>query len=101
MIKGKRVTKTVNSVERTTYCDFCGVDVDKQPSFYSRNEATVEMCRGEVYPDSDDREKVYIDICRACFAAKVVPAIEALGVKFHSHDADNYSYCDEMEKDAP
>ncbi len=99
MITGKEITKTITTIERTYYCDFCGNDLAKQnPTSYDRNEATIEALEGEYFPEGDCRTRYNIDVCVECFLDKVKPAIEALGVKFREGSADDryYKHVDKM-----
>lgn len=100
MIKGKHVTSTETKLVRICYCDFCGMDLSKQRTrTYEDNFAQVSVTAGELFPgsDSDQRECTYVDVCATCFRTKVVPAVEALGVTFHTRSADAYDHCDEIE----
>jgi hypothetical protein len=97
MIRGTRTAIPASTrIDRVHLCDFCGEDVEKGNGFFAENEATVEMFFGDHYPEQDCRDRVSIDVCHVCFRAKVMPAIEALGVKFRTRDADDYDHVDEM-----
>jgi hypothetical protein len=72
-----------------TFCDVCG-EVAEPATMYRRHEATIESVVGSSYPEGDDTETTWIDVCSHCFSAKVVPALEAaLGVKFRRCDSED------------
>lgn len=97
MIVGRSITKTTTMVERASYCDFCDKDLDKQGTgSWSAYETTIEAVVGERFPECDSRTRYTIDACVECFIEKVIPAIEALGVKFRELDADDYGHVDKM-----
>jgi hypothetical protein len=97
MIRGrKRYVQAKYELVRTAYCDFCRKPV-AGGSYYSANETRVSLVEGDVYPEQDCREVFDIDVCPACFRAKIVPAVEALGVKFRKRAIDDYQYVDSME----
>lgn len=73
-----------------TICDFCKRDVDKaRDNSFDYSEIEIEAKIGSVYPEGDFRQGYRIDSCSECFIEKVVPAIEALGVKWHEFDAED------------
>lgn len=78
-----------------TLCDYCGLDLSARGDWYRRDEVTIEARLGEVYDEGDHRTVYEIDCCAACFIAKVKPAVEALGVKFREHGADESDAVDE------
>jgi sporulation-control protein spo0M len=97
MIRGKMQPQTrISRIVRTHHCDFCGVDVDDQKRGWEVNEATIELLEGDVFPEGDQRDRSTVDVCAKCFRSKVMPAIEALGVKFRKRDADDFEHVDEM-----
>jgi len=55
----------------------------------NNSEITIEALIGNSYPEADTRNGYAVDICPECFADKVKPAIEALGVKFKEFDAED------------
>ncbi len=81
----ERVTKGVELTRAT--CDFCG-GPDVPEDFWDRTEVEIQGTVGSVYPESDCRQRTWIDCCSACFESKVVPAIETLGVKFRTHPVE-------------
>jgi hypothetical protein len=98
MIVGKKTTRTITTVERTNYCDFCGIDLDHQnDGGCGGDEATIEALAGENFPECDCRSRYEIDVYAKCFVGKIIPAVEALGVKFRERDNDDYEYVDKME----
>jgi hypothetical protein len=87
--------RTVERVVRDVVitCDFCGVQATSQFEWnaerFERDETTIESKLGSVYPEGDFRKRRWIDACPSCFESKIVPAIEALGVKFHEEDVES------------
>ena len=81
----ERVTKGVELTRAT--CDFCG-GPDVPNNFWDRTEIEIHGTVGKVYPESDCRKRTWIDCCADCFEQRVVPAIEALGVKFRMHPVE-------------
>ncbi len=75
------------TVDAGTTCDGCGRNMDRSP-WYERNEVTLEAKIGDVYPDGDYRAAYEIDVCGACFLAKVAPALEASGLRFRQRDVE-------------
>ncbi len=73
-------------------CDLCGT---RYPAG-QRPSVTIERVEGEHYGDCDCREITTVDVCNACFEAKVQPAIEALGGVFRTVPGDDCS--DDEEK---
>ena len=100
MIRGRKVTETTTRVKRTHHCEFCGENLENESRGWHGNEASVEARVGDQYPEVDTRRCYELDVCSACFLAKVKPAIEALGVKFRERDAEDYDYVDEMKDEA-
>lgn len=87
----KTVTRVETTVRRT--CDLCGVEAPcswtwSREANWKRDETTIEVLTGDVWPEGDCRTRRWVDVCPSCFAAKVVPAIEALGCKFHEEDVE-------------
>lgn len=71
MVEGKYETK------RT--CDVCGVVISR--SLFDATEVQVTARTGEQYPECGRGEEYCADICIACFTDKVIPALEAIGLK--------------------
>jgi hypothetical protein len=93
-----RKTERVELVLAETLCDLCGRPVthDQDP-VWGMNNVTIRACVGEHYPETDMRDVTACDVCATCFAAKVVPALEGLGVKWRRHPAEPYQYEDTFD----
>jgi hypothetical protein len=73
----------------TVLCDFCKERPgDSDTAFYSAR-AYVRMVVGHTYPECDASTTTLVDCCANCFESRVMPAIEALGVKFREEDTEN------------
>lgn len=71
-------------------CDGCGGDADNEPNGWEHNEVNVGAKIGDDYGQDGDCRTVYnVDICAACFKAKVVPALAAIGFVFRERHADD------------
>lgn len=62
-------------------CDLCQQPVDRE-SGWDHSEVTIEASLGAIYPETDTRTTKRADCCVGCWEEKVVPALEALGMKF-------------------
>lgn len=80
----KQITRPY--VVTTTFCDFCGNDVDDQKKMdareYNTDEVEISHRRGWGYNSADyNIERIEIDCCGECFETKVLPALQAAGLK--------------------
>lgn len=98
MIVGKtRKVPASHTVERNYFCDGCGESLEKGNRGYDVDEVTIQHKHGERYPESDDTQTTWVDVCGSCFTTKVQPALETLGFKFRERDTEKWSYVDKME----
>jgi len=96
----QRFERVQKGVELTRVaCDFCGKNVNGV-NFYDRSDVQIQAAIGDAYPETDTRERAWIDCCPACFEDKVMPAIEALGVKFRHEPMEESSVADDPYPDA-
>jgi hypothetical protein len=67
----------------STTCDLCNdVTINGwKESPYDDVNTDVEMKTGSIYPDGGEGKITTIDICPTCFAAKLIPWVEAQGGK--------------------
>ncbi len=80
------VTKTVTTQVSKT-CDICGhtvhgrrvVDDEWSEQAYHKEQVTVVMDSGDVYPDNGFGSKLSFDICPECFRTRLVPFLQSLG----------------------
>lgn len=79
------VEERVEDTRRT--CDGCGGLADATKGFEA-SEVEIGACIGDVFPDADFRVAYEIDVCGACFLKKVVPALEAVGLRFRMRGVD-------------
>lgn len=97
----QRFERTQKGVELTRVaCDLCGKNVDGGRGFYDQSDVEIQAAIGKVYPEGDSRERTWIDCCPACFEEKVMPAIEALGVKFRREPMEKSIVADDPYPDA-
>lgn len=97
----QRFERVQKGVELTRVaCDICGKDVDGGQGYYDRSEVEIQAAIGSVYPETDMRERAWIDCCTACFEERVMPAIEALGVKFRREPMEKSSVVADPYPDA-
>jgi hypothetical protein len=97
----KKIEQMV-AVEDKAICDKCGreapdegyvgthsldVNWDRDRS-YGRQEVTIAYRHGAHYPEGDSTQAQYTDCCPDCFKKFVMPALEALGFKFHTVESD-------------
>jgi hypothetical protein len=81
-----------------TLCDFCHKQVASNALGTDFDEVQLGAKLGDIWPEGDFRTSYRIDVCGKCFMAKVKPAIEALGVKWHEYPTEsNYLNSDEPE----
>ncbi len=71
------------------YCDFCKEEI-KSEYGYRDDEVEIQGKFGDVFPDGDHRETLYLDCCPSCFTRKVKPALEALGATWHRETDRSY-----------
>ncbi len=86
-----KVEPRYKEVGRT--CDICGKysfrdTWDDKTGNYSSVELEAKL--GDTWPEGDLRITHRLDICGECFAKKVKPAVEALGVQFQEIDSEEY-----------
>jgi hypothetical protein len=78
-------------------CNFCGVearsyhhagDAPEWPvkKSFEVNETSIFMKTGDSYPETGSGTFKELHVCPTCFAEKVIPALESLGVKFDEVD---------------
>lgn len=97
----RRFERVEKGVELTRVaCDLCGKDVGGGRGFYDQSEVEIQGAIGDVFPEGDHRERVWIDCCPACFQEKVMPAIEALGVRFQREPMEKSITADDPYPDA-
>lgn len=70
-----------------TSCDLCGQQIVLRPS-YSADEVLISAKEGESYPEGEASETTEADVCLPCWKGKIRPALEALGLKFHTFDTE-------------
>ena len=75
------------TAEARTICDLCGKNVERR-DWYDHSEVEIEARIGSSFPEGDNRTVYRADVCPACFTAKVIPALEAIGVKFYVYDIE-------------
>lgn len=72
--------------EHTT-CDLCGnPSGDDENKSYTVQEASIRMEEGFRYPGGSTIEATIADCCTSCFREKVIPALEAIGLRFRKKD---------------
>lgn len=80
-------------------CSFCGVEAKSYlyggdapdwpaTSSFSVDTSAIWMKTGHSYPEGGSGTYKELHVCTTCFEAKVIPALEALGVKFDEVDWD-------------
>jgi hypothetical protein len=69
-------------------CDGCGADIKERQGGYDQREVILRCCEGSIYPECDARDVEEMDCCLDCWETKVKPALEALGFKTYSYDAE-------------
>lgn len=90
----KTTTETkYEATRRTTVitCDLCQAGAKDgwwDSDGYSHDEVQIESSHNTNSPSGGSYEKVIYDCCPACFKAKVVPALEALGLKPREEELD-------------
>lgn len=75
----------------TTQCDLCGAPsgwFEKSDGAYQVAEVEIEMVTGARYPECDATTRTIVDCCTACFKAKVIPALVALGFTPREEESD-------------
>lgn len=89
------VPATTREVCTHRSCDLCGITSrgeDWRGGTYEVNETTVKVEIvgefGEAYPEGGSKTVYDIDLCPACFRDKLIPALEALGVKVEPREVD-------------
>ena len=72
------------------YCDICGIDLKEQnTNSWEYNEGKLCYAEGFIYPESDCRYFVEIDICMECMKNKVIPLIKReFGIEARGYDAE-------------
>lgn len=89
------VEETTEVVPATTrkstrlICDLCGAKSTDHDSwdkrgdwvFEENTEVTISIDEKSRNPEGGRSDAIHYDCCPACFKAKVVPALEALGLK--------------------
>lgn len=68
-------------------CDGCGLDVEHKDHIYHEEEVEIGARIGDVYPEGSQQTIFEVDVCGVCFLLKVVPALEAAGIKVRSRKA--------------
>ncbi len=83
------VPKTVQQREQVTreVCDFCGTELHRNTTG-NADEVEIQATLGDCWPSGDCREVEVFDCCVKCWRAKVRPALEALGGRCWTYDAD-------------
>jgi len=83
-VKTKEVPATTRKVTSYT-CDLCGgpsgEDESDAAGAYRLAECTIMMKRGSSYPEGGNVNYVELDACTACFLGRIIPALEAIGMK--------------------
>lgn len=76
--------------ETRTTCDFCQRDVTEVPkSSWDYSRIKIDAKIGSSYPECDSRQGYRLDCCIECFAEKLKPAVEALGVAWHEYSPED------------
>lgn len=70
-------------------CDSCGRSTDHADHMYHSEEVTISAQIGDAYPEGSQQTAYDVDVCGECFTSKVVPALEAIGIKVRMRHADS------------
>lgn len=70
-----------------TICDICGQDT-WQPEHGNACQVEIEARIGDAW-EMDSRKVTTLDCCVMCWKTKVVPALQAIGAKFRTYDAED------------
>jgi hypothetical protein len=76
-------------VDGPTICDGCGKPIDESPNGYEQNEVKIEARIGSVWPGGTSRTVHESDVCVDCFTTKVLPTLEAAGIKMRERHEDD------------
>lgn len=80
----KEQTSTYSRIDKVT-CDLCGVTnsgLDWGTGAFEKKEVTINYVFGNDYPEGDFSKIIETNVCPGCFKEKVVPALQAIGLKF-------------------
>lgn len=92
----KKIMETVTITrlkDEEVFCDICGEDCNASlRSSYDVARVEIRMEEGSSYPEGLHTETYRPDICLTCGKDKVIPALEALGVKVKWVDTNEVDY---------
>jgi hypothetical protein len=77
--KIEHVPASTREVDDFTTCDLCKATL--KSDLYAVDEVEVERRKGTKYPEQTDLTVTYVDICPACFDAKLLPWLRAQGAE--------------------
>jgi hypothetical protein len=83
----KIITPKPYEAETRRTCDLCGVTLAKR----SFDATAVTICAkiGNIYPEGDFRTTEEADACPGCWAKKIRPALEALGLQIRKFETED------------
>jgi hypothetical protein len=73
------VPATTRKVELASTCDMCSAEIDTYG--YDVDEVTIKVEEGSRFPEGTNLDITECDLCGECFRTKLVPWLEAQGVK--------------------
>ena len=81
----ERLTKV--TVSEWITCDLCGSEIEEKDRFKAYT-GKISMRERTSYVDCGNTTETKADICKDCFTEKVIPALEAICVRFRTEETD-------------
>jgi hypothetical protein len=77
------------STVEDAFCDLCGAEIlSRHEQGHDFAEVDLALRKGDQYPEGTNCTETTFDVCPACFEAKVIPALVAIGLTPVERDRD-------------